>query len=323
MLTRRHLGLALGAAPFLPRPARAQGFPDRPIRMVVPFQPGGGIDAIARLAAAPLGTTLGQPVVVENRPGAAGTIAAEYVGRSAPDGYTLLYGSISSFVLARYSQPRLSYDPLHSFAPVGTISEAPFVLLASRSVPAINLAELLALAKTRPNGLVYASPGNGTVPHLLCAQLAKSAGVPMLHVPYQGGSAQVSDLISGRVDVMFDTLAGAMAMLQGDKVRALTVTGPERPAVLPGVQTLAEAGFPALTYVQWTMLLGPAGLPAPVRDRLSEALSATLSQEEVRQSFARLGLNAHPNPPAALQELLEREDGAWKETASRVAAGEG
>ncbi len=323
MIGRRALAALLAsplAAPLVaPRAARAEGFPERPLRLLVSNAPGGGMDSIARMTAAPLGQVLGQPVVVENRPGAGGTIAAENLLRSPLDGHSLLFFGLSSLAMAPITWPNLPYQQL---VPVGSISRTPMVLLVHASVPANSVAELRALARSRPNALSYATPGHGTTPHLLAVRFAQVAGAEMLHVPYQGGSQQIGDLIGGRVQVMFDTLAATLSTLQTGSVKALAITSDAEDPLLPGVPTMAAAGMPELTYALWNILLVPAPLPPALKARIGAALDQALALPETRAAFARLGVAPKATPAEMVARMVEREREEWGPVA-RLAVGRG
>jgi len=316
VIARRSLAALLAA---LPAAARAQGFPERALRMLVANAPGGGMDSIARMTAGPLGQVLGQPVVVENRPGAGGTIAAESLLRSPTDGHSLLFFNLSSLALAPITWPNLPHQQL---VPAGSISRTPMVLLVHASVPANTVAELRALVRARPNALSFATPGNGTTPHLLALRFAQLAGGEMLHVPYQGGSQQIGDLIGGRVQVMFDTLAATVSTVQTGSVKALAITSEAGDPLLPGVPTMAQAGLPELAFWLWNILLVPATLPPALQGRLGAALAEALAQPELRAAFARLGVEPKAIAAAEVARMVEREREEWGPVA-RLATGRG
>ena len=316
VIGRRGLAALLAA---LPAAARAQGFPERALRMLVANAPGGGMDSIARMTAGPLGQVLGQPVVVENRPGAGGTIAAENLLRAPLDGHSLLFFNLSSLALAPITWPNL---PQAQLAPVGSISRTPMVLLLHASVPANTVAELRALIRARPNALSFATPGHGTTPHLLALRFAQLAGGEMLHVPYQGGSQQIGDLIGGRVQVMFDTLAATIATVQTGSVKALAITSDAEDPLLPGVPTMAAAGLPELAFWLWNILLVPAALPAELRGRIGTALAEALAQPEARAAFVRLGVAPVATLATEVARMIEREREDWGPVA-RLAVGRG
>ena len=303
-------------AAALTTPALAQ---PRGLRIVVPFAPGGASDLVARIIAEPLGAALGQAVLVENRPGAGGTIAAESLLRSPPDGHSLLFFNLSSLALAPITWPNLPHQQL---VPAGSISRTPMVLLVHASVPANTVAELRALIRARPNALSFATPGNGTTPHLLALRFAQLAGGEMLHVPYQGGSQQIGDLIGGRVQVMFDTLAATVSTVQTGSVKALAITSEAGDPLLPGVPTMAQAGLPELAFWLWNILLVPAALPPALQGRLGAALAEALAQPELRAAFARLGVEPKAIAAAEVARMVEREREEWGPVA-RLATGRG
>ncbi len=314
------IGRRAALAAVLASPAMAQtGFPDRPLRLLVSNAAGGGMDSIARMTAEPLGRVLGQTVLVENRPGAGGTLAAENMLRAPIDGHSLLFFGLSSLALAPITWPAL---PVAQLAPVGSISRTPMVLLVHNSVPARNVAELAALARQAPNKLSYASAGIGTTPHLLGFRFAQAAGAEMLHVPYQGGSQQIGDLIGGRVQVMFDTMAATVNTLQTGSVRALAITSEAEDPLLPGVPTMAASGMPEMAYWLWNILLAPAALAPALQGRLAGALRAALALPETAAAFARLGVTPRATEAATVAQMVERERAAWGPVA-RAATGRG
>jgi tripartite-type tricarboxylate transporter receptor subunit TctC len=258
-------------------------------------------------------------VVVENRPGAGGTIAAESLLRSPTDGHSLLFFNLSSLALAPITWPNLPHQQL---VPAGSISRTPMVLLVHASVPANTVAELRALVRARPNALSFATPGNGTTPHLLALRFAQLAGGEMLHVPYQGGSQQIGDLIGGRVQVMFDTLAATVSTVQTGSVKALAITSEAGDPLLPGVPTMAQAGLPELAFWLWNILLVPATLPPALQGRLGAALAEALAQPELRAAFARLGVEPKAIAAAEVARMVEREREEWGPVA-RLATGRG
>src|ERR687896_1758497 len=225
-------------------PALAQGYPSKPVRMIVPYPPGGGNDTLGRLFAAKLGERMGQPFVVENRPGAGTMIGTEAAAKSPPDGYTILLSSIATHALSPNLYARVPYDPIKDFAPITLLGIAPTVLVVNSDLPAKNLQELIALAKSKPGSFTYASGGNGTPPHINGEVFKALAGIDLLHVPYKGRGPALADLVAGRVHVMLDTAASAMPHVRGGRLRALAISARERPPEYPEVPTFAEAGLP-------------------------------------------------------------------------------
>ena len=278
------------AAPIVfARRAAAQGFPARPVTWVVPFGPGGITDTNSRVVAQRMGGPLGQPVVVENRPGAGGIVGAEYVSRAAPDGYTLLYGSQNTHAVAPAMQPNLRYDPQRDFAPVHGLGHSPNLLVTGAVRPWRTLMEFVRQARERPDALAYASTGVGTSSHLLAVLLQSAAGVRMTHVPYAGPATALNDLIAGRVDVMFDFPLTSMPHVREGRLRALGLTTETPVPAAPGVPSLGAAGVPGVEMVPWAGLFVPARTPPTVVARLEEAVKAALKDPAVREFFEGTG----------------------------------
>lgn len=317
MLTRRTLAAA-AALPFAAQAQAQPDFPRRPIRLVIPFAAGGSINGLARMAIEQLNRVSPQPFVADNRPGAGGTVAAEHVARAAPDGYTLIFATVGTLLLHRYLHPGLSYDPRRAFAPIGMVSETPYVLVARRSLPA-TLAEVMAQARARPEGVTYATTGAGSMPHLLAERLDELAGARMLHVLYGGASQMAADLISGRADMTFESVVNAIPLIDGGTMRALAVTSAGRVPQLPDTPTMAEAGYPDLTVTLWTSIATPAATPQPVQAQLATMLAQALSLPGTAEAFGRFGVQPRQETPEAFRALLAREDEQWRATAERVA----
>jgi tripartite-type tricarboxylate transporter receptor subunit TctC len=288
--TRRRLllgGLALPAAS--PSPAPAQAFPSRPIAWVCPCGPGGITDASSRIAAQKLGALLGQPGVVENRAGGGGIVGAEHVARATPDGYTVLYGTQNTHAVAPAMQPGLRYDPQRDFAPVHGLGASPHILVTSGDRPWRTVLELVEHARRRPDALSYASTGVGTSSHLLAVLLQGATGVRMTHVPYANPSAALNDLVSGRVDAMFDFPLTSMPHVREGRLRALGLSSETPVPIAPGVPSLAAAGVPGVEMVPWAALFAPARTPPAVVARLEEATKAALRDPAVREFFEGTG----------------------------------
>lgn len=310
--TRRHLLplVALGLC-CLNTPGWAQGaWPSKPITLVVTYPPGGGADAMARLLAPKLGEALGQSVVVENRPGAGGQIGAGAVARSPADGHTLLFDA-SSFAVNPSLYPKLPYDTSKAFQTIGVVALFPNVVLVNAQFPAKNIAELTALAKTKKDAVSYASSGNGSAQHLAGALFESAAAVDMVHVPYKGGGPALNDVIGGQVPLFFGNLASTLQHVQSGKLRALAVTSNKRASALPDVPTLAEAGVPGAEIHEWNALFAPAGTPAPVIAKLSEAMQKALDAPEVKARIAQLGGMVQSGGPAAAHEFVQAQMTQW------------
>jgi tripartite-type tricarboxylate transporter receptor subunit TctC len=286
-MLRRHALLALAMPATLP--AWAQGFPERPLRMIVGYPAGGANDLVARAVAQPLGEALGQNVVVENRTGAAGAIGAEAAARAAPDGHTL-YMMSSAQVLAMSLRRQLPYDAVRDFAAIALAARGPYLLIVHPSVPARSLAEFVALAKARPGRMGYASSGIGAGPHLTSAWFYSLAGIELNHVPYRGDADLLPDLLAGRVDATFVSLAPTMAYVQGGQLRALAISGAERSPMLPAIPTVAESGFPGFEMDAWWGLVAPAATPAPILARIEQAALPIIRSQAFADRFASQGI---------------------------------
>lgn len=305
---------ALAAALLLPCAVLGQSvaaWPTKPVRWVVPFPPGGAMDMIARTLGEHAGKSLGQPFVVENRPGAGGNIGAEHVARQPADGHTILITSIGMATnKALYS--RLGYDPVRDFAPVSLLAVVPNVLVvnAERST-ARSVQQLLVQAGRAPGGLSYASAGNGTSIHLAAEVFASMARLELLHIPYKGSGPAVSDMLGGQVDMMFDSITSARPHIQSGKLRALGVTSAQRSSALPDVPTIAEAGVPGYAVSPWFAVFAPAGTPAVVVERLQQALAGAMGEPQVRARLQALGAEPIGSTPQALARHLDEELARW------------
>ncbi|WP_198368080.1 tripartite tricarboxylate transporter substrate binding protein [Roseomonas sp. KE0001] len=293
--------------------AKAQDkWPDRPIRVLVPFAPGGVTDSIGRLSAEWLGKSLGQPAPVENRSGANGAIAAEAVARSAPDGYTLLTASASQMVMLP-ALMQLNFDPAKDFAPVSIVASNPMVLAVSSSLNVTTLKDFVALAKVQAGKLDYSSAGNGSSTHLAMALLMKRAGIEMQHVPYRGGAPAMQALLTGEVAAYFGNPSDMIPHLGGGRIHVLAVAGTERIASLPGVPTVAESGYPEFRAETWNGLAAPAGTPAAAIRRMASALGEACADAKFRDSLERLGTTPVCSTPEAFAEAMRRDAPLWQE----------
>lgn len=295
---------------FLPCLARAE-YPDRPIKLVVPFAPGGNIDATARIVAGPLGEKLGQPIVIDNRAGAGGVIGAEIVAQAPPDGYTLLLASSGALGTSKALRPEMKLDPARDLISAGSIARAPLVLVVGASVPVKTFAEYVAYAKEREGKVTVASSGVGTAAHLTAELLQMQSGIRLIHVPYRGSGPAVTDLLGGQVDSMFDQLASTLPQIQAGKLRALAVTTARRSALVPGVPTLVESGVPGFESSTTAGMMAPAGTPKPVMDRLNLALRQVLGSDDVKARFAELGSEVVPGSGAEFDRLMQSEIRQW------------
>ena len=291
--------------------AGAQAFPSKPIRIIVPFAPGGNVDVTARLIAPALQDALGQPVVVENKPGAAGTIGADLVVRSPADGYTLLMGSNSTFSVAPSLNPKNPYNPLKDFAPVVSIASTPFILVVNPAAPMKTVAELVARAKADPGKLTMASAGTGSSNHLVGEFFQDMTGVKFTHVPYKGSNPAISDLMGGQVDMHFDQVTSAGNHVQSGKLRALLVTSKERAPMLPDVPTAAEVGLPSFGPINVTGLIAPAGTPREVIAILNAATNKALQQAAVREKYAGVGAVTTGGTPEQFAAYIAEDLARW------------
>jgi tripartite-type tricarboxylate transporter receptor subunit TctC len=279
--------------------------------MIVPFTPAGATDVLARLVGEELGRRLGQPIVIENRPGAGGNIGAQTAARAAPDGYTLVMAptSIYSIAMTLYRDP--GFDLTRDFAAVSLVANAPHVLVAHPSLPARDLKQLLALAKANPGTLSIASQGTGTVSHLEAEILQDMAGVSFVHVPYKGSAPALVDLISGRVQIMFDSVASALPQIRAGRLHAIAVATEQRTSMLLDVPTVAESGLPGYRAESWLSILVPAKTPQPVIDRLNRELVALLGDARVRRTLIERGFEPQSSSPAQLRERIRADVLAW------------
>jgi tripartite-type tricarboxylate transporter receptor subunit TctC len=282
LLFAASVAAALGAAGFGEQ-ALAQGYPSRPVKMMVPFTPGGGTDILARIVAGKVSESLGQQVVVENRPGANTIVATEALVRAAPDGYTLLMQTNNFASNATLYAGKLSYDTLKDVAPVALVAGNPHVLVVNPAVPAKDLREFIALAKARPGGITFASAGSGTVNHLSGELLKMLAGIDMLHVPYKGSGSVMPDLLGGQVNALFAAMPTVTGHIREGKLRAIAVTTPKRFRNLPNVPTIAELGYPGYDFSSWFGVIAPAGAPKAAIERLAAEIVKALKDPTVQE----------------------------------------
>ncbi|HEX3057995.1 MAG TPA: tripartite tricarboxylate transporter substrate binding protein [Usitatibacter sp.] len=290
--------------------AHAQSYPTRPIRIVVPFGPGGFTDVAARILQKELAPAIGQPIVIENKPGAGSTIGTTDVARSAPDGYSLVMIS-TTHVISPHLYKQMPYDPIKDFTPVMKLAEGPYVLVVHPSLPVKNVADLIALAKAKPNSIDYASSGNGSAQHLVGALFVTMAGAPLSHVPYKGSSQAMNDVLGGIVKVSFVGVPNALANLQAGKIKALAVTTKKRYAELPDVPTLDEAGVKGYDATVWLGLLAPPGTPRDIVDKLNTSITKILSTPEARKLMASAGVDVATSSPEDFATLMQSELERW------------
>ena len=298
--------VALMAAPGIAQ-APASNWPNKPIRYIVNFAPGGTTDILARTIGEKLGAALGQPIVVENKPGQGGSIGAAELARAAPDGYTIGAGTISSHAINATLYDKLSYDPITSFAPITLYATQPNVLLVHPSVPAKNVRELIALLKASPNKYSFGSAGNGTSQHISGELFKVMAGVDMQHIPYRGSGQMMPELLGGTLLVAFDNIATAVQHVNAGKLRALAVTSATRSVVSPDVPTMAESGLPGYDISSWQAVFAPAGTPAPIVERLYTEIARILKTPDIQKRLSDLGLNVSEMTPAQLTALIKAD----------------
>ena len=291
--------------------AEAQAYPGRPIRIVVPFPPGGTSDILARSIGQKLTEEWGQQVIADNRPGASGNIAAEFVARSKGDGYTLFINTVGTHAINPAVFGKLGFDPIKDFTPITNLVNLPTLLLAHPSVPAKTVKELIALAKKRPGELTYSSAGSGSQPHLTAEMFKTMAGVDLLHVPYKGATPQVLDLIGGHVALSFVTAPSGVPPVKAGQLRALGVTSATRIPALPDVPPISEAGVPGYIAVGWNGMLAPAGLPASVLEKLHATVVRIVQTPEMRQRLIDLGAEPSTSTPEEFAALMKSELVKW------------
>jgi tripartite-type tricarboxylate transporter receptor subunit TctC len=289
----------------------AQPYPSRPVRMIVPFPPGGATDLLARVVAQKLGDGLGHQVVVDNRPGAGGTIGSRLMLDAQADGYTILMSSVSTHAIGPHLYAKPPYDPMKDFTAITEVSVTPTVLMVSGTLPVNSLKEFIALAKARPGKLNYGSSGVGTQFHLSGELLKLLAGIDMAHIPYKGTALVYPDLFSGQVSMMFDTLSVALPFIKAGRVKALGVTGAKRTPTLPDVPTIAEAGVAGFNADLWLGVWGPAKLPQETTDKLASEIARLLKLPDVRERLAAQGMEPVGNTPAQFAEFVRRENAQW------------
>jgi len=299
----------------------AQDYPSRPVRVVVPFSPGGAVDGPMRLIAQQLTQRLGQSVFVENKPGAGATIGSELVAKSPPDGYTLLLASQTNAISATL-YPNLGFDPIEDFAPISLIGREPGVVVVNPALPVQTLQELIAYAKARPGQIDYASSGNGSGQHLFAALLCSMTGMKLNHIPYRGSGQATSDLIGGQVSLSIPGMAGMLGHIRAVKLRALAVTGSRRAAQLPDVPTVAEAGVPGYVAYVWLGLLAPKNTPPGIVNKLYQAVKEVLADDEVKRYMAQASIEPVGSTPAEFGAFFRAEKDQWarviRETGAKI-----
>ena len=295
----------------LPVMAGAQSaYPNKPIRMIVPYPPGGPTDVLGRIVAQKLSESLGQQLVVENRPGASGMIGSEIVAKAAPDGYTLLTNA-SIHVINPSLYPKMSFDALRDFAPVSLIAQVPLILVVNPALPAKSVPELIALGKAQPNLLNFGSSGNAAAPHLAGESFKIATGVRMQHVPYKGSAPALTDLIGGQVQLIFDSMPSAMPHVKSGKIRALAVTTAKRSPTVPDLPTIAESGAPGFDISTWYGVWAPVGTPKDIVNKVAAEMAKALQQPAVRERLAALGAEPVGNTPEEFAAYCQSELAKW------------
>jgi tripartite-type tricarboxylate transporter receptor subunit TctC len=306
--------VAVLVAAFLvaaPAALAQQDFPIRPIRMIVPNPPGGATDVLARLLADELTATMGQPMVVDYKPGASGTIGSDLVAKSKPDGYTLVMGHAASHATSSSMIKDLPYDPVADFAPITLVANVTNIIVVNKDLPVKSVAELIALGKSNPRKHNFGSGGIGAITHLAGELFNQMAGTSFVHVPYKGSSQAMTDLIGGHVSMMFENMPGAMGHVQSGTIRALAVTSLKRTPGAPDIPTVAEAGVPGYAALSWFGVFAAAGTPKPIVDRLNGAMVAAIRKPELQEKMAKLGAEAVGNTPQEFRELVRSEQAKW------------
>jgi tripartite-type tricarboxylate transporter receptor subunit TctC len=297
---------------FLAAAASAAGYPERPVRFIVPFPPGTTTDVVARLVAQRTGNRLGQQIVVDNRSGASGTIGAEMAARATPDGHTWGLGTTTTHALAAILNPRLGYDPVRDFAAVALLGDSPYFLTTYPGLPAADLQAFIAYARAHPGKLHYASVGNFSVGHLSGELLKKAAGIDMVHVPYKGSNLALIDLLAGRIQLNISTIAASLPHVKAGKLRALAVTSQRRVATLPETPTVMESGIPGYQASLWVGLFVPARTPGRLIGLLGREIDATLRTPEIRQALAEQAFEPGDIAPAAFAKLMRDDTARWR-----------
>lgn len=311
MARRALLSFGLLCAAWLPSLAQAQSYPARAVKFIVPFPPGGAIDALARLVGQRLGAAWSQPVIVENRPGAGGTIGTEMLAKAPADGYTLGWGAISTHGMNAVLYSKLGYDTLADFVPVASAAEVPNVLIVSPALQAHSVQDLVRVARANPGSLMYASAGGGSTLHISCELFKRLAKVEMVHVPYKGSAPALTDVMGGQVPVMCDSLTSALPHIRAGKVRAIGVTSARRSPLLPNTPTVAESGVPDYEMNPWYGVFAPAGTPAAVVARVNADINKILAMPEVKDRLATMGAEPLPQSPEQFSAMVRRDMARW------------
>jgi tripartite-type tricarboxylate transporter receptor subunit TctC len=298
----------------------AQAYPVKPVRLLVGWSPGGGVDVTARVIAQKLSSAWGQQVIVENRPGAGGNVAADLTAKSSPDGYTIFLGTVGELAVNATLFRDLPYRPIEDFSHIAMAVRVPMVLALNASVPANDVRALVDYSKGLPNGLAYASPGNGSIGHLTAELLKNATGAQLLHVPYKGAAPATTDLVAGQVQMGFSSIPAVLPHVKSGRLKAIAVTTDKRVEAFPELPTMAESGFPGLTAFGWYAFVGPAGIPQPIVEKLNRDINQVLADPDVKAKLVPQGLEAWTMSPAELRQYMEEEIGRWRKvvTSSNV-----
>jgi tripartite-type tricarboxylate transporter receptor subunit TctC len=299
------------AAALLPALAWGQAYPTKPIRLVVPFGPGGSNDILARLVGTKLGEAFGQPVIVDNRPGAGGMIGTDAVAKSDPDGYTIMIGATSTIAVNVALYPKRNFDPVTSLSPITQIGSGPFLMAVPASLPVKNVKEFIELARSKPGALNFGSSGKGSSLHLTAEMFNTMAKVEVVHVPYKSGGAAVTDLASGRVQLVFSDLAALLPFVKSGQVKALAVTTPKRSQILPDLPSIAEAGVPGFDATSWYGIFGPAGLPRDIAATLHTELVKVVRSPDMKERFTQMGIEPVTNSPEEFSRYIREQVAKW------------
>jgi len=315
-----HRFFAAAALASLAATAHAQAWPSKPIKWVVPFAPGGTTDILARTVGEKLATALGQPVIIENKPGAGGGVGAEFTAKSAPDGYTIMGGTISTHAINASLYKSLPYDPVKDFVAITLIARVPNMLVINPTVPAKDVKELIALLKANPGKYSFASSGNGTSQHLSGELFKSMSGTDMQHIPYKGSPPALQDVVGGQVAMTFDNITTALPLAKAGKLRALAVTTAKRSSVAPEVPTLAESGLPGFEVGSWQGVFAPAGTPPEIVKRLNAEIVKALNMPDVREKLSGLGAEIVADSPEEFSALVKAEVAKWADVVKKSGA---
>ncbi|HET9976530.1 MAG TPA: tripartite tricarboxylate transporter substrate binding protein [Burkholderiaceae bacterium] len=312
-MIRRRTALLVTATAVLAAPAAfAQTWPSKPIRLVVPFPAGGATDLLARAIAQAIGNGLGQPIVVDNRAGAGGTLGSGEVAKAVPDGHTLLIATSSTHSIAPHLNPNLPYNPAADFTPIAQVANATNLVLVPNSLPVANVREFIAYAKARPGQLNYATSGNGTIIHLTTEAFKAQAGVFVVHIPYRGTALAMPDLVSGKVHLLFDSVVTGLPHVKDGKLKALAITSAKRSALVPELPTLAESGLPGFESTTWFGFYGPKGLPNDITNRVATELQRAMARPDVAERLAKLGAEPVTDAgPAKFAAMVKADSARW------------